>query len=80
LASQAQGALDNPKSFGYGVSVGPVEGPVEGASIFTKQQAEDTGFSLLFTPTKSLSQHHMLIFPDQVDTAVQKSYNSMLGR
>jgi YD repeat-containing protein len=80
LVSQAQGALDNPKSFGYGVSVGPVEGPVEGASIFTKQQAEDTGFSLLFTPTKSLSQHHMLIFPDQVDTAVQKSYNSMLGR
>jgi hypothetical protein len=78
LATSAQKALDNTKSFGYGVSVTP--GAQEGASVVTRQQVEDSGFGLIFTPTRRDPMHHTLIFPSQVDTALQKAYNSMLGR
>jgi hypothetical protein len=80
LASQAQAAANNPKGFGHGVSVRPVDGPMEGASVFTKQQAEEAGFSLIFTPTRDIPMHHTLILPRPVDSTVAKAYNRMLGR
>ncbi|MEU4743704.1 polymorphic toxin-type HINT domain-containing protein [Actinosynnema sp. NPDC023658] len=80
LADQARMAEGNPKSFGHGVSVRAVDGPVEGASLATKAQLEGAGFSLIFTPTRKLPMHHTLILPKPVDTGVQKLFNQAFGR
>lgn len=80
LASQAQKAEENPKSFGHGVSVRAVDGAVEGASVATRGQIEAAGFSLIFTPTRNLPMHHTLIVPKPVDSVVQRAFNAVFGR
>ncbi|MFJ6436878.1 polymorphic toxin-type HINT domain-containing protein [Streptomyces sp. NPDC091416] len=80
LSAQAQRAEENQKSFGHGLSVRAVTGPVEGASLATRGQIEDAGFSLIFTPTQRLPMHHTLIIPKPVDSAVQKRFNILFGR
>ncbi|MFJ3639723.1 RHS repeat-associated core domain-containing protein [Streptomyces sp. NPDC090108] len=80
LSTQAQKAEENPKSFGHGLSVRAVDGPVEGASVATKEQIEAAGFSLIFTPTRNLPMHHTLIIPKPVDSTVQRGFNTVFGR
>ncbi|OEJ22302.1 polymorphic toxin-type HINT domain-containing protein [Streptomyces subrutilus] len=80
LSTQAQKAEENPKSFGHGLSVRAVDGPVEGASVATRGQIEEAGFSLIFTPTRNLPMHHILIIPKPVDSAVQRAFNTVFGR
>lgn len=76
LAGQAQAAEAN--GFGHGVSVRP--GVLPGASVATKEQLEEAGMSLTYTPTRNIPDHHTLILPQPVDATVRKTFNTTFGR
>ncbi|MFE0508508.1 RHS repeat-associated core domain-containing protein [Streptomyces sp. NPDC058964] len=80
LASSAQKAEENAKSFGHGVSVTTTDGAMEGASVASKEDLEAAGFRLIYTPTRNNSMHHTLILPKPVTSTVQKAFNVVFGR
>jgi hypothetical protein len=74
MASEA----GNTGKFGYGVSVSTRI--VEDSSTATRQEIEDAGFNLKFTPTRNDQMHHTLELPDPVDSAVARTFNRLFGR
>jgi hypothetical protein len=71
-------AAEETGRFGHGVSV--TTRAAEGASTATRQQIEDAGFSLKYTPTRNDPMHHTLELPKPVDAAVARTFNELFGR
>lgn len=71
-------AAEDTGRFGHGVSV--TTRTVEDGSTATKQEIEDAGFSLRYTPTRNDPMHHTLELPKPVDSTVARLFNTLFGR